>query len=108
MLKAMIQVQGVFAELDKSILVAKLRKAREAKKATTGRCEGRKPFGYYDGEDKVIKRIRQLHRKPRGHKRMGPYQIAKILNQEGWPTRKAEKWAGSQVSGILDRLSHRV
>ena len=29
MLRAMIQVQGVFAELDKSMLVAKLRKARE-------------------------------------------------------------------------------
>ena len=36
MLKAMIQVQGVFSELDKSILVMKLRKARQAKKARTG------------------------------------------------------------------------
>jgi DNA invertase Pin-like site-specific DNA recombinase len=104
MLKAMIQVQGVFAELDKSMLVAKLRKARQAKKAKTGRCEGRKPMGYFEGEDKVIKRIKQLHRKPRGGQRLGPYQIARILNEEGWPTRKAKEWRGSQVSAILKRL----
>lgn len=108
MLKAMIQVQGVFAELDKSILVAKLRKAREAKKAKTGRCEGRKPYGFYEGEEKVVKRIKQLHRKPRGGKRLGPYQIARILNQEGWATRKAKEWRGSHVSAILKRLSSRT
>ena len=104
MLKAMIQVQGVFAELDKSILVAKLRKAREAKKTKTGRCEGRKPYGFFDGEEKVVKRIKQLHRKPRGGKRLGPYQIARILNQEGSATRKAKEWRGSHVSAILRRL----
>jgi DNA invertase Pin-like site-specific DNA recombinase len=104
MLKAMIQVQGVFAELDKSMLVAKLRKAREAKKAKTGRCEGRKPYGYYEGEEALIKRIKQLHRKPRGGKRLGPYQIARILNRESWPTRNAERRYGSHVSAILKRL----
>ena len=104
MLKAMIQVQGVFSELDKSMLVMKLRKARQTKKTKTGRCEGRKPFGFYEGEDKTLKRIKQLHRKPRGGKRLGPYQIARILNEEGWPTRKAKEWRGSQVSAILKRL----
>ncbi len=57
------------------MLVAKLRKAREAKKAKTGRCKGRKPYGFFEGEEKVIKRIKQLHRKLRGGKRLGPYQI---------------------------------
>lgn len=108
MLRAMIQVQGVFAELDKSILVAKLRKAREAKKDKTGRCEGRKPYGFFEGEEKVVKRIKQLHRKPRGGKRLGPYQIARILNKEGWPTCRAKEWRGSQVNFILKRLSSRT
>ncbi len=89
MLKAMIQVQGVFAELDKSILVAKLRKAREAKKAKTGCCEGRKPIGFYPGEQETLKRLKQLHRKPRGGERLDPYQIVRILNREGGQTRKA-------------------
>lgn len=108
MLKAMIQVQGVFAELDKSMLVAKLRQARQAKKAQTGSCEGRKPIGYFEGEDKVIKRIKQLNRKPRGDKRLGSYQIARILNEEGWPTRKAQQWLGSQISTIIKRLRSRT
>lgn len=104
MLKAMIQVQGVFSELDKSMLVAKLRKARQDKKAKTGRCEGRKPFGFYEGEDKTLKRIKQLHRKPRGGKRLGPYQIAQILNKESYATRTGVPWHGSHVSAILKRL----
>ncbi|MFC1652509.1 recombinase family protein [Planctomycetota bacterium] len=44
-----VQVQNNIAELDKRLLVRKLRMAREAKKAKTGRCEGRKPYGYYPG-----------------------------------------------------------
>ncbi len=104
----MIQVQGVFAELDKSMLVAKLRKAREAKKAKMGRCEGRKPYGFFEGEEKVVKRIKQLHRKPRGGKRLGPYQIARILNKEGWQTRNAQEWRGSQVAFILKRIKRGI
>lgn len=104
MLKAMIQVQGVFSELDKSMLVKKLRKARESKKDKTGRCEGRKPFGYYPGETETLKRIKQLYRKPRGGKHLGFYKIARILNEEGLPTRTGTPWHGSHVSTILRRL----
>ncbi len=42
----MVQIQGVFAELDKSLLVRKLCKAREQKRVESGKCEGRK--GYKD------------------------------------------------------------
>lgn len=38
MRKALIQIQSVFSELEKSRLVGKLRRAREAKKAQTGKC----------------------------------------------------------------------
>jgi len=46
MMKAMVQMQAVFAELDKSLLVRKLKKARRLKKQRNGHCEGRKPFGF--------------------------------------------------------------
>ena len=42
MREAMILVQGVFAQLDKRLLVRKLAKTRQAKREATGRCEGRK------------------------------------------------------------------
>ena len=50
--------------------------------------EDRKPFGYYPGEAETIKRMKQLYRKPHGEKRLGFYQIATILINEGLSTRK--------------------
>ncbi len=101
---AMIQVQGAFAQLDKNLLVRKLRKGRQAKKDKAGRCEGRKPFGYYPGEAKTLNRIKQLHRKTKYEKRLGPYEIATILNKENLPTRKGTPWHGATVRRIIKRL----
>jgi len=47
--KLMRQILGAFAEYQKSLIVAKLRGARQRTKAKKGICEGRKPFGYYVG-----------------------------------------------------------
>ena len=102
--KFIVQIQNNIAELDKRLLVRKLRKAREAKRQKNGRCEGRKPFGFYEGEDETLQRIKQLYRKPRGGKRLGPYQIARILNQESRPTRRGGPWRDSHVNAILKRL----
>ena len=101
--KFIVQIQNNIAELDKRLLVRKLRKAREAKKAKTGRCEGRKPFGYYPGEDEAVKRIKQLYRKPHGEKRMGFRTIARKLNEEGIPTRSGAQWSDVLVKSILTR-----
>jgi len=101
--KFIVQIQNNIAELDKRLLVRKLRKAREARKTKTGRCEGRKPYGYYPGEDEVIKRIKELNRKPHGEKRMGCRAIARQLNKEGIPTRSGVPWSNTQVKSILTR-----
>ena len=101
--KFIVQIQNNIAELDKRLLVRKLRKAREAKKIETGRCEGRKPYGYYPGEDETIKRIKQLYRKPHGEKRMGFRTIARKLNEGEIPTRSGAKWSGVLVKSILTR-----
>jgi len=53
----MVQMQGVFAELEKSKLVKKLRKAREAVRERDGRCEGRKPYGHSESEQTVVVRL---------------------------------------------------
>ncbi|MFC1766299.1 recombinase family protein, partial [Planctomycetota bacterium] len=71
--------------------------------AKTGRCEGRKPYGYYPGEEDVIKRIRELARKPHGQERMGCRAIARQLNEEGVCTRSGVPWSGTQVRSILSR-----
>ena len=84
--------------------VHKLRKAREAKRAKTGRREGRKPYGYYPKEEETIKRMRQLYRKKPGEERLNCHRIAKILNKEKRPTRQGGPWQGTQVQQILKRL----
>ena len=58
--KAFRQMMGVFAEFEKDTIVAKLRGARIRKRAKEGRCEGRKPYGFYDGENVVIERMKAL------------------------------------------------
>lgn len=39
------QVLGAIAQFEKSVIVLKLRAARERVRKSKGRCEGRKPFG---------------------------------------------------------------
>ncbi|KKN44608.1 hypothetical protein LCGC14_0691460 [marine sediment metagenome] len=105
MIKAMCQVAGAFAELDKNLLVRKLRKGRAAKKEKSGSCEGRKPYGHYPGEDETLARIKELHRKPQNKPRRSFAEIARILNAEGKFTRKDTKWFGATISTICKRLN---
>ncbi|HDZ69309.1 MAG TPA: hypothetical protein ENH43_02700 [Phycisphaerales bacterium] len=97
------QVLGAVSQFEKSVIVLKLRAARERTKRKTGRCEGRKPYGYYPGEDKIIKRIKELYRKPHGEKRMGFRTIARKLNEERIPTRSGVPWSDTQIKSILTR-----
>lgn len=107
MLKAMVQVQGVFAELEKQTTVRRLRKARIAKATEaigSGQTwrEGRHPYGLLnDQETETLKRIKQLARKPRGEKRRSMDQIARVLNEENRPARHAMKWNRGSVWAIL-------
>jgi DNA invertase Pin-like site-specific DNA recombinase len=54
------QILGAVAEFDKAMVVAKLRGARDRKKAATGKCEGRKSWSEMDPEmTKVARELRQ-------------------------------------------------
>jgi DNA invertase Pin-like site-specific DNA recombinase len=108
MKKAMVQMQGVFAELEKSQLVRKLRKGRQVKRALTGRCEGLPPYGTTPEESAIIKRIGYLRRKPKYGKRRTYQAIADILNGEGVPTRLGKKWRAVQIWRIVNRKGKRA
>jgi len=101
--KAMVQMQGVFSELEKSRLVKKLRKARDAVREKEGRREGIKPYGSLEGEAKTVKLIKSLHRKPKGKKHMSYGKIADTLNSRGIKPRSAEKWEAKTVYNIINR-----
>ncbi len=103
MAEAMVLMQGVFSQLEKKMLVAKLRKARQAKRERTGRCEGPKLFGELPGEQETLAHMRQLHRKPRGRPRRSFAEIARSLNDEQRPTRKGGPWSRQSVQRIIER-----
>lgn len=102
MRKALIQIQSVFSELEKSRLVSKLRRAREAKRERQGKCEGRKAFGEKEGEGEVIRLMRFLRRKREG-KQMSFARIAAELNGRGIRTRMGARWHTTTVANILKR-----
>ena len=102
MKKALVQIQGVFSELDKSLLVRKLSKAREQKRKAQGKCEGRKRFGEVDEEEKKVRRrILRMRRPEKGtNTRLSYAAIAERLNSEGIRTRMGKEWSGTQVYRI--------
>lgn len=102
MKKAMIQMQGIFAELDKSMLVKKLRVARERKKSETGKCEGRKSYKETDPE--LIREIRRLRRKRKGRKTRTYAEVAETLNDSGFTTRMGKPFNDLTVRNLVYRL----
>jgi len=105
MKKALIQIQGVFAELDKSQLVNKLRKGREKVKQDRGKCEGRKHYGENSEEERTImRRITYLRRLSRGQqKRMSFQKIADVLNDDGIKTILGKNWTAMGVKNVIDK-----
>jgi DNA invertase Pin-like site-specific DNA recombinase len=102
MRRALIQIQSVFSELEKSRLVSKLRRARAAVKQKTGKCEGRKAFGEKPGERETVDLMRALRRK-RNRKRMSFAKIAVELNSRKIQTRTGAVWHTNTVKNILAR-----
>ena len=94
--KLMRQFMGAIAEYDKSQIVLKLRGARMRKRAKEGKCEGRKPYGYYEGEAAALERLKALRAEGLGFDR-----IAVRMNEQGIPTRTGKLWHGLVVNRIL-------
>lgn len=101
MREGMVLMQGVFAQIEKKRLVAKLRKAREAKRKEGGRCEGAKPFGELPGEAACLARMKDLHRKPKLGDRMSLQKIADTLNSEFFRNRRGGEWTKQAVYQAL-------
>jgi len=100
--KLMRQMMGAFAEYEKTMIVQKLRGARQRKRTKTGRCEGRKPFGFYPGEDRIVGRMKALRAEGLSYDR-----IAERLNEEGIKPRNGQRWWGKTVNNIMGATSPR-
>lgn len=90
------QVLGAAAEFEKSALVAKLRVARERKKAKTGRCGGAYPYGHYPGEGRI--KTLAIDFVKAGNTLA---QTASLLNEAGMKPRFGAAWNKFSVHRIL-------
>jgi DNA invertase Pin-like site-specific DNA recombinase len=95
----MRQVMGAVAQYDKAMIVLKLRGARQRKKAREGKCEGRKPYGFYEGEAAILAEIRL-----RVGKGVRPALIAKELNLRNVTARSGGQWHPYVVSRIIEKI----
>ena len=90
---AMRQIAGAFAQLEKARLVAKLRGARERKRAVQGKCEGRKSLAERSPELAAAARALNDGRSLR--------KIADALAKQGFVTPSGKVYAPSAVKGLL-------
>jgi site-specific DNA recombinase len=103
--KALVQIQGVFSELEKNQLVRRLRKARDLRSAQAKRrIEGRKAYGQTPEEKHIIQRIRAMRRTRRNRTPgLTLQEIADRLNKEGVLTKDGKKWTPTQVFNVVGK-----
>lgn len=96
--KLMRQIMGAIAEYDKSMIVLKLRGARQRMRARGGRCEGAKPYGTQPGEAGLLATIQTLRTAGSSFQ-----AIADALNAQGFQPRRGKRWHRYAVSRIAER-----
>lgn len=89
------QIMGAIAQWEKSVIVMKLRGARERKKRETGRCEGPLPYGQNEQERKIIWAIFTGT--------LAGYSFSEVaakLNAAGHRTRTNKLWNKARVAHV--------
>ncbi len=99
---AMRQMAGVFAELDRRLIIKRLRDGRRAKAAQGGKAVGRYPFGWSkEGEvvreQRVLVAIRDLRQDGQRWQ-----DVAERLNAGGAPyrPRNADAWTAAGLAKV--------
>jgi DNA invertase Pin-like site-specific DNA recombinase len=91
---AMRQIAGAFSQLEKARLVAKLRVARERKRAETGKCEGR--LSYAEAMPETVALAKQLRADGLSYRR-----ISDALFAQGHATGSGKAHVASAVQKML-------
>ncbi len=94
------QVLGSLAQYNKSMLVLRMRLARERIRGAGKRCEGGKPFGSLPGEADTLASILKMRAAGKKH-----HEIAAMLNGQRVPTRNPTigGWSRLVIGRILRR-----
>jgi DNA invertase Pin-like site-specific DNA recombinase len=99
----MRKMMGLFAELDRLIVVKRLRDGRKAKADRGGHAIGAYPYGQgplgpIEAEQAALARMFALR-----DGGASTYIVAATLTREGHPTKRGGTWSSASVSRILSR-----
>ena len=106
---AMRQMAGVFSQLERAMLVKRLRDARRLKKTRGGHAVGSAPFGYTPGgwvliedpdEQETLSIIKKLHAEG-----LNGSQIARHLNVLGKTSKRGVVWHPTSVRRVVARMT---
>jgi DNA invertase Pin-like site-specific DNA recombinase len=95
------QILGAVSQFEKANLVAKLKHARDRKRAQTGRCEGRKPV-----PPEVIAQVHRLARRnPKTGEKRSLQQIADELAKLGHVGPSGKAYFPGSIKKMLAKTS---
>ena len=106
MKKAMIQMQGIFAELERSMIISRMNDGRARVIAEKGKCGGAKSWDEGNPEKKkqVILFYKAMNRKPRVRGKKPTFgRIAARLNDEGWTTLRNKPWSAQTLACFVKK-----
>lgn len=99
---AMRQIGGVFSQLEKARLVAKLRAARDRKRSTGVKVEGRKSLIEREGGTALVAEAKRLRRKsPKTGERRSLREVAALLAAQGHTSKTGNPLAPSVVKRLI-------
>ncbi|EFI51321.1 Resolvase domain protein [Afipia sp. 1NLS2] len=98
---AMRQIAGVFAQLEKARLVGKLKAARDRKRATGVKVEGRKSYAESDKTGLMIATAKSLRRKPKNGKRRSLRSISAILAENGFLSHSGKPFTATAIARMV-------
>jgi DNA invertase Pin-like site-specific DNA recombinase len=93
------QILGSVAQFEKAMLVAKLRGARQRKKASTGKCEGRRSYAEINPE--AVALAKRLRRYPVNNRKRSLRDIAAELEAAGHVTGAGKRYAATAIAKMV-------
>jgi hypothetical protein len=93
------QILGAVSLFEKAMLVAKLKGARERKRAATGKCEGRKT--YAERSPQMVTLAKQLHRCTIDKRQRSLRDIAAELEAAGYTAAGGKRYTAAAISRMI-------
>jgi DNA invertase Pin-like site-specific DNA recombinase len=90
------RVRGAIAQFEKASLVAKLKAARDRKRARVGKCEGRR--SHLEMNPELVALAKKLHRRnPKTGQGLSLRSIAAELEQRGYVNMRGQRFAAASI-----------